>query len=165
MCKKARVKYQDFEDKVKQLELKITGKVSSAYDLDQSILYNNFINDETQDQDEVYDYVRKAHLKLIVERKQFVTESKEKVRGEERKSKGMSEIWPVGASRLQSSRASNQDDGYSQMKYALTEEVEAIHNSDQLAYIPNNTIDPEIKSKSEMDQTDSNEKIEQLFGR
>ena len=48
MCKKARVKYQDFEDKVKQLELKITGCVHSEYDLDQSTLYNNFINDETQ---------------------------------------------------------------------------------------------------------------------
>ena len=50
----------------------------------------------------MYDYVRNALLKLIIQRKQYVAESKERIR-EERKSK-KSEIRPVGVSKLFSSK-------------------------------------------------------------
>ena len=65
VCQRALAQNHDFEEKIKKLEKKITGKVSSDFDLnlDQSKLYDNFINDETQGLDEMYDYVRKAHLK------------------------------------------------------------------------------------------------------
>ena len=65
VCQRALAQNRDFEEKIKKLEFKITGKVSSKFDLnlDQSTLYDNFINDETQGLDEMYDYVRKAHLK------------------------------------------------------------------------------------------------------
>ena len=82
--------------------------MSTDYDLDQNALYDNFINDESLGPDKMYDYVRNALLKLIIQRKQYVAESKERIR-EERKSKKMSEIRPVGVSKLFSSKASNQN--------------------------------------------------------
>ena len=43
--------------------------MSADYDLDQSTLYDNLINYEIQSQEEIADFVKKAHLKLIVKRK------------------------------------------------------------------------------------------------
>ena len=84
--------------------------MSSDYDLDQSTLYDNFINDETQGLDEIYEIIRKAHFRLIIKRKKYVAEKKEQIRGEERKDRRASKI---GISKLQSNRtgsAGSEDD-------------------------------------------------------
>ena len=107
VCRQARTQYHDFEEKVKSVELKLTGKVSSDYDLDQSTLYDNFINDETQGLDEIYEIIRKAHFRLVIKRKKYVAERKEQIRKEERKGRRVSGI---GISKLESNRTGSDED-------------------------------------------------------
>ena len=109
VCQQARTQYHDFEEKVKSVELKLTGKVSSDYDLDQSTLYDNFINDETQGLDEIYEIIRKAHFRLVIKRKKYVAERKEQIRGEERKGRRVSGI---GVSKLESNRTGSEDEDW-----------------------------------------------------
>ena len=109
VCRQARTQYHDFEEKVKSVELKLTGKVSSDYDLDQSTLYDNFINDETQGLDEIYEIIRKAHFRLVIKRKKYVAERKEQIRREERKGRRVSGI---GISKLESNRTGSEDDDW-----------------------------------------------------
>ena len=144
VCQQARTQYHDFEEKIKAVELKLTGKVSSDYDLDQSTLYDNFINDETQGLDEIYEIIRKAHFRLIIKRKKYVAEKKEQLRGEERKDRRASKI---GISKLQSNRtgsAGSEDDWLNyQTKQTLPEEEEKAmpDSKQQPAYIPRLVID------------------------
>ena len=58
--------------------------MSSDYDLNKNTLYDNFTNDKTLGLDEIYDFVRKAHFRLIIKRKKYVAERKEQIRKEER---------------------------------------------------------------------------------
>ena len=39
----ARTKYTEFEDKIKDVEMKVNGKISKDYDLDVDRLYDQFV--------------------------------------------------------------------------------------------------------------------------
>ena len=41
-CDEARVKYADFEQKIKKVEQKVTGSISTKFDLDEEVLYAKF---------------------------------------------------------------------------------------------------------------------------
>ena len=85
-CEQAKAKYKDFEEKIKKVEQKVLGSTSTAYDLDKDSMFEKFIG-ENLDSGQMYDYIRAEYLNLIIARKQFVKEGKERLKKERTEAK------------------------------------------------------------------------------
>ena len=93
-CEQAKAKYKDFEEKIKKVEQKVLGSISTTYDLNKDSMFEKFIN-ENLDSGQMYDYIRAEYLNLIIARKQFVKEGKEslkKKRTEKKEAKAAKQI-------------------------------------------------------------------------
>ena len=67
------------------MEEKVLGSVSTEFDLDMDVMFEKF-QDKNCDSSEMFDFIRAEYLNLIIARKQFVKDGKEKIK-EERKQK------------------------------------------------------------------------------
>ena len=79
-------KYREFEEKIKNVERKINKTVSTEYDFNCDALFKKFV-DQNLDNEQMLDYIRHECLNLIIARKQFVKESKARVKEERQKLK------------------------------------------------------------------------------
>ena len=87
LCEQTKLKYVEFEEKIKNVELKLNKKISTEYNLDNERLLKKFI-DENLDSGQMHDFIRHECLNLIIERKQFVKDSKERIKTERQQLKG-----------------------------------------------------------------------------
>ena len=86
LCNQTKEKYRDFEEKIKNVERKINKTVSTEYDFNSDALFKKFV-EQNLDSDQMLDYIRHECLNLIIARKQFVKDSKARVKEERQKLK------------------------------------------------------------------------------
>lgn len=79
-----RQKYQDFEEKIKKLELKTNGYVSKEFEVNVVELFREFKAQEIEE-DEMYNFIRDEWLNKIIARKQHVKQSKVLAKAEKKK--------------------------------------------------------------------------------
>ena len=82
----AREKYKEFEDKIKKAELKLLGSNSTEYEVNVDSLFESFVS-KNYDNAQMFDFIRSEYLRLIMDRKNFVQEGKERIRKEKQEKK------------------------------------------------------------------------------
>ena len=82
----AREKYKEFEDKIKKAELKLLGSNSTEYEVNVDNLFESFVS-KNYDNAQMFDFIRSEYLRLIMDRKNFVQEGKERIRKEKQEKK------------------------------------------------------------------------------
>jgi len=85
-CEEARLKYADFELKIKKVEQKVTGSICGTFNLDEIALFAKFV-DQGFDDTQMFDYIRAEYLNLIIDRKKFVKAEKERLKNTQASSK------------------------------------------------------------------------------
>lgn len=68
MCEEAKVKYAEFEEKIKKVELKVLGSVATQFDLDADALFIKFVAGNLES-DSMFDFIRAEYLNQIIARK------------------------------------------------------------------------------------------------
>lgn len=87
LCHEAKEKYAEFEDKIKKVEQKVLGKINPEFDLDIDKMFFKFV-DGNLESESMFDFIKAEYLNLIIARKTFVKEEKERLKEERKKAKG-----------------------------------------------------------------------------
>ena len=90
-CDEAKEKYADFESKIKKVEQKVLGCISTEYDLNKEAMYTKFCN-ENHPPSPMFEYIRAEYLNLIIARKAYVKEGKERLKAERLQAKAQKSI-------------------------------------------------------------------------
>ena len=76
LCEEARAKYSSFEENIKKAEQKITGSVTTMFDLEANASYAKFVAQKL-DVSTMNEFIRAEFLNCIVQRKKYVKKAKE----------------------------------------------------------------------------------------